>query len=188
MKKILGMALFATMIAVAPAAAQVKDSSTCDTVKTCTKDKSFKKGDKECALNGKCDLYKGISLTENQKTQLQDLDRRQRDQGRQMKKEARELKQAEKEQALADRKERKEAMEAQKRAYLNEVKQILGPENYVVFLENFYVTVPTMKDGRGPKKMDRQGKMVRQGKMDRQGKMAKIDRQADKKITESQAK
>lgn len=184
-KKILGMALFAAMMAVAPAAAQVKDSSACDTVRTCDKNKSFNKGDKDCALNGKCDLYKGITLTENQKTQLQELDRRQRDEGRQMKKEARELKRAEKEQARADRKERKEAMEAKKRAYLNEVKQILGPENYVVFLENFYVTVPSMKDGRGPKKMDRQGKMA---KIDRQGKMARIDRPANNKIAQSQVK
>lgn len=39
-----------------------------------------------------------------------------------------------------------------KKNYLNGVKEIIGPEQYVVFLENFYINAPSQKQGQRPDK------------------------------------
>lgn len=61
--------------------------------------------------------YTGIELTPEQQTSLQQLDR-----GR--------------------RESRRNAAENARRDYLNKVKEVLTPEQYVIFLENVYVQAP----------------------------------------------
>lgn len=52
---------------------------------------------------------------------------------------------------MAQRNERLESMKAQRLAYLYEIKQVLTPEQYAQFLENYYATNPQSEMGRGPR-------------------------------------
>lgn len=76
--------------------------------------------------------FAGLNLTDAQRTQLRDLEKKQTDSRR----EARELRKADK--RANDSIMRAERQEA-RRAYLKQVKEIVGPENYVTFLENSYI-------------------------------------------------
>ena len=92
-------------------------------------------------------LFEGITLTPEQKTKLQTL--------RDSRKEARTAKAEQAKQQRADR--RKQAVEM-KRQRLADMKQILTPEQYVVYLENIVVNQPSQpamragKDGRMARK------------------------------------
>lgn len=87
-----------------------------------------------CRQGKQCDLgcFAGIDLTETQKTQLQQLcETRRADRDKQRK-------------AYSDEKKRcdnarREARRAERKAYLEQIKTILGPEKYVQFLENNYM-------------------------------------------------
>ena len=114
------------------------------------------KGAKQCG-KAKVNPYEGLTLTDAQKSKLAELDsKRIADHKAKMearKAEARDQK-ADKGRTHADMKARMEARKADKMEYLKEVKAIIGPEQYVVFLENMYVNGG-----------DRQcGKAIRQGK------------------------
>lgn len=129
-KKILGLAAIAMSLIALPSVAQNKKNN--DGRKKgarientqCTK--NFKKGDRATCI------FEGLTLSDTQKDRLKQLNEKQ----------------------LADRKARKEALRADrqrndstmraerrasKKAYLEEVKAIIGPDQYVVFLENFYL-------------------------------------------------
>lgn len=129
-KKILGLAAIAMSLIALPSVAQNKKNSDGRKKEArientrCTKD--FRKGDRACCI------FEGLTLSDTQKDQLKQLNEKQ----------------------LADRKARKEALRADrqrndstmraerrasKKAYLEEVKAIIGPDQYVVFLENFYL-------------------------------------------------
>lgn len=85
-----------------------------------------------------CDiLFNGITLTPEQQAKFQTL------------KEAKAKKQAEcKAKKQADMKEAKEHKQACRKQQLEEVKAILTPEQYVVYLENFYLSpMPAQKHG-----------------------------------------
>lgn len=101
---------------------------------------------KSCKGDGLCE-FEGLNLTDSQKSQLKTLKENR-------KAKAREARQDKKEAQKAERQEMKTQREAERRAYLEEVKQILGPDNYVIFLENQYVQVgnrPDMRKGGGAK-------------------------------------
>lgn len=129
-KKILGLAAIAMSLIALPSVAQNKKNNDGRKKEArientrCTKD--FKIGDRACCI------FEGLTLSDTQKDQLKQLNEKQ----------------------LANRKARKEALRAErqrndstmraerrasKKAYLEEVKAIIGPDQYVVFLENFYL-------------------------------------------------
>lgn len=85
--------------------------------------------------------FEGLDLTEAQQTQLRSLA------------EKRQAARAEKAQARKEAKKKDDSQRRDdRRAYLDEVKGIIGPEKYVVFLENMYVNGgardKAMKPGR----------------------------------------
>lgn len=91
---------------------------------------------KTCPLNKAFEL---MNLTENQKAQLQTLCEKRktersakRQEYRQNDKKARE--------------ERRNEARASKKQYLEDVKAIIGPENYVIFLENMVLDQPQRKN------------------------------------------
>ncbi|WP_295731154.1 Spy/CpxP family protein refolding chaperone [uncultured Muribaculum sp.] len=105
----------------------------------------------QCPVEAKCDnfrqqcapaqcctmLFEGITLTDAQKSKIQDLQKAQMEK-RTAK--ARETKDAAKAEKRKMREERDSARKADRRAYLDGVKQVLTPEQYVIFLENAYMT------------------------------------------------
>ena len=133
-KKILGLAVIAMSLIALPSVAQnknndgrkkearientqcTKDAKTCDSKK----------------VERACCLFEGITLSDTQKDQLKQLNDKQKA-DRKARGEAR----------RADKQRNDSTMRAQRRAskkaYLEEVKAIVGPDQYVVFLENFYL-------------------------------------------------
>ncbi|MDE5644544.1 MAG: hypothetical protein K2I45_02760 [Muribaculaceae bacterium] len=133
-KKVLTLALAA--FAISPLAAIAQNTS--GTVTTVSKEsvKCVMPAKKECTGKARCaanaNRYEGLNLTETQLTQLQQLDSRRKEAGKERAKAAKENRQANDSMRRAERK-------AEKKAYLEQVKAIVGPEQYVVFLENMYV-------------------------------------------------
>ncbi|MDE6254608.1 MAG: hypothetical protein K2M39_00270 [Muribaculaceae bacterium] len=108
--------------------------------------KSDRKSDKKCERkDGKKNPYAGLTLTEAQQQKLQQLDNN-RKAARQQQKMAR------KENKMRTDSLKKMERLAAKKSYLEEVKAIVGPDQYVVFLENYYI------NGNGG-----QGKAIKQG-------------------------
>lgn len=154
-KKIASLALIAMSLVAIPGFAQNKTERKADNTCTeanCTRTADSQRAPKACPFDG-------LNLSEAQKTKLQELGK-QRQEARKAKAET--LKQ----QAEANKKELKanrmrrdstavEARKADKKAYLEEIKAIVGPENYVIFLENSYINAGTQ--GRGQNMGPRQG-------------------------------
>lgn len=95
------------------------------------------------------DRYEGMTLTDTQKKQLPQLDAKSRAEMKQRKKAFR---RADREAEANGREistEEKEARRAEiiafKRQYLAQVKAIVGPEQYVIFLENEFVQPPVVR-------------------------------------------
>ncbi len=133
-------------------------SQGCKAKTECTKSN---KGMKKEAREAK-NPYEGLNLTDAQKSKLAELDSK-RLAERKAKMEARKAEangqKADKSKNDADRKAMMEARKADKIEYLQEVKEIIGPDQYVVFLENFYVNGGAQKGA----KAIRQGKSAKQG-------------------------
>lgn len=145
MKKILSAAFAAMMLMAIPATAQNTAADQAKCAKTeCSKDNKINKD------KGACREFEGLTLTDTQKEKLQQLKANQREARQAQKEQAKMDRKADKEQREAERKAMKEQREAERRAYLKEVKNIVGPENYVIYLENMYVTAP-MQNQMGPK-------------------------------------
>lgn len=110
---------------------------------------------KECRADQRCDRkakqcvnpFEGMNLTDTQKQQLEQLNSSRRDK-------AMKQRQAAKEQKQAMKKEAREARRTAKRQYLNEVKSIIGEDNYVIYLENIVLDSPQHHKA---KKMDKSG-------------------------------
>ncbi|MCM1297845.1 MAG: hypothetical protein NC311_20085 [Muribaculaceae bacterium] len=114
------------------------------------------------------DMFQGISLTAEQQSQIDNLkkeccrkDSVERVAKRQKQREAMKQKQDK-------RKEMQQSRLQKKRDYLNSVKAILTPDQYVVFLENIVVNQPVPNKNF---KMDRMRKMPQPGKDRKGGKM-----------------
>lgn len=82
-------------------------------------------------------LFEGITLTDAQKAKIQDL---QKTCAANRKAQVCESREAAKAERCKIRQERDAARKAQKRAYLDGMKQVLTPDQYVIFLENAYMT------------------------------------------------
>lgn len=146
-KKILTLALLAmSLVSFSGMAQNTTSNTSCTQTEKCCKAGKDMKGKKE-GMKEKKNPYEGLTLTDAQKSKLQQLDEKRMAARRQKMEAMRANKDAQKGQ-----KPDMEAMKAQRKAekieYLQEVKEIIGPDQYVVFLENFYVN-----GGQGGKKM-----------------------------------
>lgn len=183
-KKILSLALAAITLASFNSMAQTPDNAAAQqTENVGTRGRDIKKGPKMQ------NPFEGLDLTDAQKDQLKAL-REKRAAERKARFEA--MKQ-QKEAGDRKRMERKSFNDstrmAERKKYLEEVKAIVGPDNYVIFLENFYMNNQQMPTGRP-------GKDFRSGDRDRRmdfngAKMSKSDRKAakaDRKMAEEARK
>lgn len=140
MKKILSIAFASMILFGATSYAQTTQANDSETSKECKVkkcDKQAKFGEEGC-MAGQCE-FEGLNLTDQQKSQLKELKSKQREEFKARKEAAKAEKKEKKEQAKADRKAMKEQREADRRAYLDKVKEIVGQDNYVIFLENQYI-------------------------------------------------
>ena len=154
-KKVLGLALMAMALVGFNGMAQnnsQKNAQGCKAQTECTKGgKGMKKETREMK-----NPYEGLNLTDAQKSKLAELDsKRMADRKAKMEARKAEVKGQKSQRNDADLKARMEARKADKLEYLKEVKAIIGPDQYVVFLENFYVNGGGNHNG---------GKAIRQGK------------------------
>lgn len=119
----------------------------------------------------KCDRpdpFIGITLTPEQQTKLQTLKAETKAKRQAMAKDR-------KTKVKTDRTKRAEAMKASKKEYLENVKKILGPDQYVVFLENIVLNQPSPKAGMHH---DKRGATCKNKDMKRPGHKHHSDRKA----------
>ena len=95
--------------------------------------------------------FEGLNLTDAQKTQLQQLNTKRVEQRKQQA-------QARKADKQRNDSTRMEARKNARKEYLEEVKAIIGPDQYVVFLENMYVNGGGNHNGKAIQKGQRMGK------------------------------
>lgn len=159
------------------------DGKKCDKVDGKKGDK--KKGDKKdrkgrrdgnLRANGakqRPDMFAGLTLTDAQKSQLQALQDKRRDQvkerlaNRPAKDSTLTAEQRKEMRAQKERSRRDSQLE-----YLREVKEIIGPDQYVIFLENMVVNRPARMDQGFVKNM----KHGKTGKEQRKDRMARHDK------------
>lgn len=153
-KKVLGLALIAMSFVAFNGMAQNNSAKTAKQENAkCAK--AGECGKKQCKMNP----FEGINLTEAQQNQLKQLNdsrKAARDQQAQVRKAQ---KQSNDSVRAAERR-------ADKKKYLDQVKAIVGPDNYVIFLENMYINGGGQHKGgkaMGP------GKDFKQGKGDMKG-------------------
>lgn len=141
-KKIFGMALLAASLFSLNGMAQQPNPDCCQ-----KKAAQCDKASKECVAGrdgskfrlAKCNPYEGLTLTDAQKKQLDELDAKRRSA-------CAERAKCDKEKRQCNDSLRMEARKNDVKVYLNEVKKIVGPEQYVVFLENMVVNAPGRKN------------------------------------------
>lgn len=158
-KKVLGLALVAMSLVSFSSMAQNKSNDTTTKQET-VKGKKTDKQNRRTQINP----FDGLSLTETQKSQLQQLDANRKTARKQQAQTRRENKQRNDSARMAQR-------QATKKAYLDEVKAIIGPEQYVVFLENMYVNSGGHRHGKSAVSQSKNGndKANRKGRGDSKG-------------------
>ncbi|MCM1029542.1 MAG: Spy/CpxP family protein refolding chaperone [Pseudoflavonifractor sp.] len=97
--------------------------------------------------------FDGLNLNADQKAQLEALNAERQKSREEARKGALESRKAERERSRATREKARESRKAERRAYLDKVKAILTPEQYVTWLENMAVN----QDMKAP--ANRRGKM-----------------------------
>lgn len=140
-KKILGLALIAMSFVTFTGMAQSNSSDSSTTRQEKVKTTKENRKDNRPEKNP----FEGMNLTETQKSQLKQLDEKRKAEHRQ-KAEARKAEKTAKadksprtdKNNQADKAAKMAERRAARKAYLAEVKAIIGPEQYVVFLENMY--------------------------------------------------
>ncbi|MDE7419600.1 MAG: hypothetical protein K2N35_05275 [Muribaculaceae bacterium] len=141
-KKVLGLALMAMALVGFNGMAQNNSQTNPQNCKAQTECAKGCKGMKKDARDNKKNPYEGLTLTDAQKSKLAELDSK-RMADHKAKMEARKSEsngqKADKSKTHAEMKALREARKVDKMEYLKEVKAIIGPDQYVVFLENFYV-------------------------------------------------
>lgn len=175
-KTVLGLAIAAmSFTAFGTMAQTTNNAANCNNEQACTPNAPCTKADSVCT-GGECALFEGLNLTDTQKAQLQTLNANRRIAREQLAKARKETKMRDAQAARADRR-------ASKKQYLEEVKAIIGPDQYVTFLENVYINggngqrpgnkaafakenrgkAHAMRPGKGDRKLRRDSKV--QGKM-----------------------
>lgn len=133
-KTVLGLAIAAMSFTAFSTMAQTTacdNAANCNNEPVCTTNAACTKADTVCTV-GECALFEGLNLTDTQKAQLQTLNANRKASREQMAKARKETKMRDAQAAHADRR-------ASKKQYLEEVKAIIGPDQYVTFLENVYI-------------------------------------------------
>lgn len=158
-KKVLSIALVAMSLVSFSSMAQNKTNDL--TVKQETV--KGKKADKQ-SRRTQVNPFDGLNLTETQKSQLQQLDESRKTAREQQAQARRENKHLNDSARIAQR-------QASKKTYLEEVKAIVGPEQYVIFLENMYVNNGGNRHGKAISSKVKNGKdkATRNGRDDRKG-------------------
>ena len=150
MKKAFSIALAAFALMAATSFAQTATADTkAKTEKTCDlgKSRKFRKADMKTMEARRADrAFEGINLTETQKKEVSALNKRTRAERQAMKAERQKMKAerkadkgADREQRMAQRKAMKEKRIAAKKSYLSQLRNIIGEDNYVIYLENQYI-------------------------------------------------
>lgn len=176
-KKILSVALIAMSLVSFSGIAQninSENSNVKDNIENVKGRKAEKKGDKKDGnkfdkkgdrkedrkfKGEKKNPYEGLTLNDSQKQKLQQLDAKRMAARQEQKKVAKEEKMARKQEKQLKDSLKFVERQAAKKSYLEEVKAIVGPDQYVIFLENYFVNgnggnhKNAMKQGpRGDKK------------------------------------
>ncbi|MDE7410705.1 MAG: hypothetical protein K2M94_01545 [Paramuribaculum sp.] len=178
MKRIFSTILVAAM-ALGSITVYAQTDAKCDGAKECKKEKCEKKcdkkGDKKCHKGERkeCNPFAGLQLTEQQQAALKAIPC------------PREVMKQAKQDCKADKKACENTNKAQvckdiKKNYLNQVKAVLTPEQYVQFLENTYMNQAPGKNGKRPGHMDA-GHKHKGGKFDGQKAGCKNHANCDKK-------
>lgn len=142
-KKFLGIALIAmSLVSFTSVAQNTTDNNSAKIEKV-----KRQKCDKASCVNP----FEGLNITEAQKTQLQALNTKRMEQRKQQA-------QARKADKQRNDSTRMEARKNARKEYLEEVKAIIGPDQYVVFLENMYVNGGGNHNGKAIQKGQRMGK------------------------------
>lgn len=128
-KKVLGLAFIAISMVAFNSMAQASCDNTPN--RECATNAKCQKSDKK-GHRAQCNPFEGMQLTEAQQVQLQQLASKQKAARKQHAQACKENKQRDNEARMAERR-------ASRKSYLEEVKAIIGPDQYVVFLENMYV-------------------------------------------------
>lgn len=181
-KKVLTLAIAVMSMAGFSAMAQNTGNANC----TVNKEARCKQG-ANCEKTAKCkkskcdkNLFAGMNLTEAQQTQLKQLAEKQRASRSEKMAAAKADKQRNDSVRVAER-------QAAKKSYLSDVKAVLTPDQYVVFLENFFVNADgghgprkaAVQQGHGKKQMKADGRRDKKGdKIARHGRQAKQDAKA----------
>lgn len=152
-KKVLSLAVLMASVftfgTMAQTTATVSDNNKTCTEASCPKaDKAVKgqkgqKGNKDMKPN-RPNPFEGINLTADQQTRLQAI----RDNAKQQREAAKaDQSKVEKGKLDKDRADRRADFANKRKDYLGKVKEVLTPDQYVVFLENCYVQQMPMKQG-----------------------------------------
>ncbi|MBD5207903.1 MAG: hypothetical protein HDS79_06505 [Bacteroidales bacterium] len=149
-----------------------KDKKDCKSKKDCKGDKACKDGkarkggkdfkgrkgqSKDSVMFNPMAAFDGIQLTDAQKAGLQTLNQKRAESRKAMKEQMAAARKDRKDSAkVASREDREKMIAARKAAqkeYFEQVKAIIGPDNYVVFLENMVMNGPAGKHQmkKGPK-------------------------------------
>lgn len=188
MKKIfLTIAIIASSLGAFAQTDNKSNNAACaNTEQTCNKDKKA-----ECKANGKkCNrAFEGITLTDDQQNRLSALRenfRKEREANRESLKasaDSKDKKDLTKDQKLQIKQENKARREEGRKKYLSGVKEILNPDQYVVFLENTYIISGDQHNAKGHaqnmRKDDRKDKHF--GQADRKGGSHKKNFKASRK-------
>lgn len=200
-KKIVSLALLAVSMIGLPMMAQTPSGNSQNkNVENCCKaNKGERKAKKDGAkmVKGEARQYnpfEGLTLNDTQKNQLQQLQEK--------RKAMKEAKKADKQLEKADKRAEKQFNDSVRRAerqasareYLQEVKEIIGPDQYVIFLENMYVNAPQQgmkafrQGGRDMEKVQqlKDGKQMKAGKQKGDKKKGGKDKAQMKKFIQQQ--
>lgn len=148
-KKVLGIALLAMSFVGFSAAAQTPATN------APSQQESVKKGDRQ-GRKAQVNPFEGMNLSDAQQAQLKQLNEKRQSERQARKQTRKDEKQRNDSARMAERRN-------EKKSYLDQVKAIVGPEQYVVFLENFYVS------GGNKAAMGHKSKDGRKGHGDRKG-------------------
>lgn len=169
-KTILSLAILLVSSTGISAFAQSADKNTKSQNKNRTEMRARKGGEPRDILKP----FEGLNLTEQQKTQLQELKKADMEQKKQLKEQQKQLKEKKQAEAKAKKDARKQERTKERRDYLAKIKSILTPEQYVQFLENNFVN---KVDKQSPRKGGKDGKFAkRDRKSPKHDKFAKNNR------------
>lgn len=151
-KKILTLALAAFALCAVPASARSNNNNSADarkaprTEQTCNNNNQCRQGKRpnQNRQGQRPDLFQGIQLTPEQQTALQALDQQRASQRTDSAARAQQ-RQGNQRPDSAAMAQRRQARLDSRRSYLDGVKNILTPEQYVVYLENCYMMQPGRK-------------------------------------------